>query len=491
MRLNLGLAAASALLLILAYPHFGLAFLAPVAISPLVLASALEKRHGRRFLLGWVSGVIYWAGACYWIQGVLEAHGSMSGPGSWGAFALFSVVKALHTGVFALFAGLLMPGAWAILSVPALWVAVESTHRWLGFAWLGLGNAGIDMGLPMRLAPWTGVWGLSFIFAMTGTAAALIALGRPRKQLAPVLALPLIAILPHLPEPRRGAETAVLVQPNISEDAEWTPEWVEDMHRRLDSLSTGSLEQNQGAGLLVWPEMPAPMYYYENARFRERIDSLARKTKTYLLLNVVPHNNEGAPLNSALLISPEGRPVARYDKMNLVPFGEFVPGIFKMLVEKVSSEAGDFAAGERQVLLPAGNHLIGAFICYESVFPNFVRKFARQGADLFVNISNDGWYGDSAARHQHLEIVRMRAAENRRWILRATNDGITSTIDPAGRVYVNLPSHQAAAAGTSFSYIDSLTFYSRFGDWFVWLCAAGTVAALASALRPGRRQILL
>ncbi len=490
MRLNLGLAAASALLLILAYPHFGLAFLAPVAVSPLVLASAVEKRHGRRFLLGWVAGIIYWAGACYWIQGVLEAHGSMSGSASWAGFALFSVFKALHMAVFALIAGPLMTGAWAILSVPALWVAIESTHRWLGFAWLGLGNAGIDMGLPMRLAPWTGVWGLSFIFAMTGTAAALIALSRPRKQLAPILVLPLLLALPTLPEPRRGTETAVLVQPNIPEEAEWTPEWVEDTHRRLDSLSTASLAQNQGARLLVWPEMPAPMYYYESARFREQIDNLARTTKTFVLLNVVPHDGEGAPLNAALLISPEGRPLARYDKMNLVPFGEFVPGIFKMLVAKVSSEAGDFAAGERQVLLPADGHRIGAFICYESVFPNFVRKFARDGADLFVNISNDGWYGDSAARYQHLEIVRMRAAENRRWILRATNDGITSTIDPAGRVYVNLPSHTAGAAGTSFSYIDSVTFYSRFGDWFVWLCAAGIAAALVSALRPGARQKL-
>ncbi len=481
MRLKLGLAAASAVLLILAYPHFGLAFLAPVAISPLVLASAIEKRHGRRFLLGWIAGFIYWAGACYWIQAVLAQHGGMSTAASWAGFALFSALKALHMGVFALLAGLLMPGAWAILSVPALWVLIESTHRWLGFAWLGLGNAGIDMGVPMRLAPWTGVWGLSFIFAMTGTAAALFALRR-RKHLLPVLFLPLLLALPRLPEPERGTKTAVLVQPNISEEADWTPEWVADTHRRLESLSAGGVAQNAGARLLVWPEAPAPMYYYESARFREQVGNLARATKAFLLINVVPHDGQGAPLNSALLISPEGQPVGRYDKMNLVPFGEFVPGVFKALVSKVSTEAGDFAAGERQALLPADGHRIGAFICYESVFPNFVRKFARDGADLFVNISNDGWYGDSAARYQHLAIVRMRAAENRRWILRATNDGITSTIDPAGRVIVNLPSYMAGAAGTAFSYISTVTFYSRFGDWFVWLCLAGTVAALGAPL---------
>ena len=123
------------------------------------------------------------------------------------------------------------------------------------------------------------------------------------------------------------------------------------------------------------------------------------------------------------------------------------------LVDKMSTEAGDFAPGPRQVALPAGAHRIGAFVCYESGFPNFVRRFARDGADLYVNISNDGWYGRSAAREQHLKIVRMRAVENRRWILRATNDGVTSTIDPAGRVWRNLPPYTDGAARTGYSYV--------------------------------------
>jgi apolipoprotein N-acyltransferase len=200
-------------------------------------------------------------------------------------------------------------------------------------------------------------------------------------------------------------------------------------------------------------------------------------------VNVTPHTASGAPLNSALLISPEGRPVGRYDKMNLVPFGEFVPRPFKALVDKVSTEGGDFAPGERQVVLPAGEHRIGAFVCYESVFPDFVRRFADMGADLYVNISNDGWYGKTAARDQHLKIVRMRAAESRRWILRATNDGITSTIDPAGRVYRDLPPYTDAAVGTGYSYVKDVTFYSRHGDWFVWVCAGLAVVGLGDAVR--------
>jgi len=362
--------------------------------------------------------------------------------------------------------------------VPALWVAVESTHGSLGFAWLTLGNAGIGMGVPMRLAPWTGVLGLSFVFAMTATALALALLGRPRWQLGWLLLLPPLYLFPALPDAQRGAESAVLVQPNISESADWSPEWVDRMHARLASLSVAAV--TRPGTLLIWPEIPAPMYYYENPRFRDEIGAVARDTGAYLLLNVVPHTSDGAPLNSALLISPEGQPLARYDKMNLVPFGEFVPGVFKALVDKVSTEAGDFAPGQSQTLLPAGSHRIGTFICYESVFGNFVRKFPAQGADLLVNISNDGWYGRSAARYQHLLIARMRAAENRRWVLRATNDGITSTIDPAGRVYENLLSYKTGAAATRYSYIRDVTFYSRHGDWFAWLCAAGAAFALAA-----------
>ena len=195
----------------------------------------------------------------------------------------------------------------------------------------------------------------------------------------------------------------------------------------------------------------------------------------YVLLGIVAHTPSGAPLNSAALVSPEGQPVSRYDKVNLVPFGEFVPWPFGF-ANKISTEIGDFAAGKRVVVSPvvsptSGPHKIGTFICYESVFPNFVRKFAAGGAEVLFNISNDGWFGKSAARLQHLSMVRMRAAENRRWILRSTNDGITATIDSAGRLRGTLPLYTEATSYTGFSYIQEQTVYTRFGDWFPLLCA--------------------
>jgi apolipoprotein N-acyltransferase len=213
---------------------------------------------------------------------------------------------------------------------------------------------------------------------------------------------------------------------------------------------------------------------------------LARLANTYLLLGVVAHTPEGAPLNSAILISPEGRLVTRYDKVNLVPFGEFVPWPFDF-VKRITTEAGDFTPGKQVVVSPidghSGGHKLGTFICYESVFPNFVRRFVQDGAEVLFNISNDGYFGRSAARMQHLEIVRMRAAENRRWILRSTNDGITGTIDPAGRLRGTLPLYVEAASRTGFSYIRERTFYTRYGDWFPILCAIVAAALLVATKR--------
>jgi apolipoprotein N-acyltransferase len=387
----------------------------------------------------------------------------------------------MHLGVFAILAGPLMRRWWAIPSVAALWVAVEVTHGSLGFAWLALGNAGIDMALPMRLAPLTGVYGLSFLFMMMATAVALVCLQRRRIQLlwlAPILLLPL---LPALPRADRGRDTALLVQPNISETEDWTMEKIQRTKRDLATLSLkAALIESPQPSLIVWPEAPAPFYYFDDETFRNYINSLARATNASVLVGIVARAPSGGPLNSAVLVTPDGVAISRYDKMNLVPFGEFVPWPFGF-ANKISTEVGDYVPGKHVVVSPIGAHKLGTFICYESVFPNFVRKFAAGGAELLVNISNDGWFGKSYARDQHLEMVRMRAAENRRWLLRATNDGITATIDPAGRLRGTLPSYVQATSYTGFGYTSGQTLYTRCGDWFPLLCAIWAVMGLVAA----------
>ena len=309
--LNLLLALASAGLLILVFPRFELVWLAPAALTPLLAAVAREPRGARRFLLGWAAGIVYWFGVCYWIQFTLAVHGGMGEIEAWAVFCLFAAAKALHMGVFAWLAGFPMRRWWAVPAVAALWVAVEATHGSLGFAWLALGNAGIDMQVPMRLAPITGVYGLSFVFAATAAALALTLLRRPRKEVAWLLALPLLFLLPRMPAAAPGHETALLVQPDISETEQWTLESVDAMQREQVALTLNAAvrDLDRPPAIVVWPEVPAPLYYEEDPRFQSRVDDLARTLHAYLLIGVVSHTSAGEPLTLRVVIKASGHTV--------------------------------------------------------------------------------------------------------------------------------------------------------------------------------------
>ena len=204
------------------------------------------------------------------------------------------------------------------------------------------------------------------------------------------------------------------------------------------------------------------------------------------LLGAVGFTPQREPLNSAVMLDPSGRIVDRYDKINLVPFGEFIPPMFGW-VNRITKEIGDFVPGERVVVFPVDGHKLGAFICYESVFPDLVRQFVHGGAEVLVNLSNDGYFGHSFAHQQHLEIVRMRAAENRRWLLRATNDGITAAIDPACRVVERMPAFVQTAGLLPYNYERAETPYTRHGDWFAWGCFE--FGFLMSAVSLRRRRL--
>jgi apolipoprotein N-acyltransferase len=183
--------------------------------------------------------------------------------------------------------------------------------------------------------------------------------------------------------------------------------------------------------------------------------------------------------NSAALISPAGDWTARYDKVHLVPFGEYLP--FPRLLAfagGLTKEVGGFEPGSARAPLDAGSEPLGIFICYESVFPGEVRQFADQGAQVFVNLSNDGWYGDSGAYAQHLNQTRMRAIENDRWILSATNTGVTASIDPYGRTVARLARKERATLVAPYALTSVTTFYTRHGDWFASLCAIISTGAL-------------
>jgi apolipoprotein N-acyltransferase len=385
--------------------------------------------------------------------------------GSWASFLLFSILKGLHLGVFGLLAGPLMNRPYVVPAVAALWTGLERTHATFGFAWLDLGNAGISMSVPLRVAPFVGVYGVSFIFATLATALACVVLRQRRTRLLPLLALVLLLVLPRIPENIPATHEALVVQPNIDPNLQWTTELQDRTEQQLLLISNAFRNK-----FVIWPELPAPLYYYDDPDFRRAATDIAMRHGDFLF-GTVAYTGEHQPLNSAVLIGPDGTVAGRYDKIDLVPFGEFVPRIF-WFVNRITQEAGDFVPGHDINVLSADGDRLGVFICYESAFPDLVRQFTKKGANVLVNLSNDAYLGHSEAREQHFLIARMRAVENRRYLIRSTNDGITAVISPSGQITQRLPMYKEVAAPIKYGVVNETTFYARYGDWFAWSCLA-------------------
>lgn len=482
--LHIGLAFLSALLLLLIFPKFEVYWLSPIALTPLLVALARTPLAWQRFAIGWAVGIVYWFFLCNWIAFVLEVDGGMGRWGGWGSFVLFSVLKGLHMAVFSWLAGMLLNRAYAIPAVAALWTGLERTHATFGFTWLDLGNAGINMSLPLRLAPIVGVYGVSFVFAMLSVGLACVVLRRPRSYLAPLFVLPLLWLLPAIPEGVAPTKEALMVQPNVNPETTWTPLLQDQTEHNLVALSDFA-----PAPLVIWPELPAPLYYYSDPDVHRDAIQIAR-THGYFLFETVAYTSDHRPLNSAVLLGPDGGEIGRYDKIDLVPFGEYVPPLFSF-VNRVTQEAGDFVPGDTIKVLPAGPQKLGVFICYEAAFPDLVRQFAAAGADVLVNLSNDGYFGHTQARAQHLLIARMRAVENRRFLIRSTNDGLSVIVDPAGKMIQRLPAFRELAAIVRYGSIQETTFYTRHGDWFAWSCLTiGVALSFVNLLAKGSSLIV-
>ena len=508
----------SAILQVLVFPKPGLYYLSWVCLAPLIYA-VLRAREadaakllaeetfsylapasvGQAFLLGWVCGTVVYLGSCYWVFSVMHYYGGLSRAVSAVLLLLFSLYVGLHQAVFAALV------AWAararagysrraLFLAPFLWVAVELLRTYLvGFPWDLLGTTQVANTALSRIATLTGVYGLSFEIALVNAAFAAAFLVRPprrRLMLAATLATAVfLQLTQYIELDRLPVDShALLVQQNVPIRESWQSAEYNGLLQSLDAISTippGSAKVN----LIVWPESPAP-FFLNDDRFVSTISAIARRTNDFVVagsLGVRPAaGGENLLYNSAALVNPQGQIAARYDKVHLVPFGEYIP-LQRLLsfAQSLTREVGTFARGSDRWPLDAGAAKLGVFICYESVFPGEVRQFADHGAQVFVNISNDGWFGNSGAPEQHLNVARMRAIENERWLLRATNTGITASIDPFGRVVAQAPTGTRTTLLAPYSLRAETTFYTRYGDWFPCLCAIISLVGLLFRRRLG------
>jgi len=466
------------------FAWFGLVPLLSAILSPECAEGPRPLR--RAFLLSYVCGVLWYCGNCYWIYDTMLIHGGLPPVVSALLLAGFSLVLGLYFGLFGL--------------------GVALVRR----------ASQVDNTLVNQLAPWTGVYGISFVLVAVNAllSAGLLLERHPRnifldRRLWGASGVILLlcggaGVFVAPPRPAATA-TAVLVQPNldVAGDNTWAgPQWdshIADFKRlaaeQCKTYIAGIPQTGAPTGeivcppypthpaLIAWPESPAP-FVEEDGRFQQTLVGMARSNGAPLVVGNVGmdySDQEQAwhDYNSALIVGADGARVGRYDKIHLVPYGEYVP--YKELfsfAHKLTGRVSEFTRGDERKVFRLNGHRYGVFICYESVFADEVREFARLGAEVLVNISDDGWYGDTSAPWQHLNMARMRAIENRRWILRDTNNGITAAIDPYGRVRQSIPRHQADALPAGFGFLDDLTFYTVHGDVFAWLCvvlAAGLV----------------
>ena len=495
-----------------------------VALVPLLYAlladrSVAAPRYLRRSApIGYACGVLWYVLNCYWIYDTMHLYGGVPPIGAAGILVLYSLVLGSYFALFGFLIALSRKAFGrnaALVLAPFFWVALEfAASRITSVPWDQLGYSQVDNFLLTRLAPSTGVYGISWVLvAVNALFASILLTHSLHMRLRIGVGACLFALLLQLgsyvvPKPSTTSAYAVLLQPNldVAVSQAWIgPEWDENiswimeqsqlnctpaisgMPTRQYSLATPNCVQNvPPPGLVAWPEAPSP-FRGDDPRFAALLHSIATTTHAPVVVGHIGRDETG-DYNSAAFTAPDGNIVGRYDKIHLVPFGEYIPyrDVF-FFAKHLTQQVSDFNRGKERKVFRSDGHTFGIFICYESIFADEVRQFAGNGAQVFVNISDDGWYGDTSAPWQHLNMARMRAIENHRWIVRDTNNGVTTAIDPAGRVTLSAPRHVRTSLLVLYGYNDDVTFYTRHGDIFAILCGIITVVAAAVAFRPALR----
>jgi apolipoprotein N-acyltransferase len=458
------------------------------------------------FWIGWAQGIAWYLGLSYWIYPVMHRYGRIDPVPSFFIMLGFCIILGLHQGAFALFLVLLLRRSALgnrrpLFLAPFLWVAIEFfRERCTPFFWEPLGNSQIDNIPFSQLSQLTGVHGLTFAIVLVNCAftAALLLYGKRRRNLLIAAACAAIALQIGVfarPAPSPSTRQAVLVQPNLDvPDAPWTSEFYTQTLSSLVAMSESAAHNPPGnPGLVVWPESPAP-FLTSDPGFRAWMAKMARESNSYLMIGstaLAPDRGQQQMFNSALVIDPSGNALGRYDKIHIVPFGEYVPlRDLLFFAGKLTREVGEFSRGSERYVFDLNGTRMAVFICYESIYPGEVRQFAANGAQVLINISDDGWFGNSGAPAQHLQMARMRALENHRWVLVSTNSGITVSIDPLGRVVKRAPSDVRTALVAPYAPIAETTIYTQYGDFFAWTCVVISLMAVLLRWRIRARTMI-
>ena len=475
----------SAILLALSFSFSQCWILTWLAFLPLFLA-ARGKNIFQIFTLFYITGLIFWSSAIYWL-----IHVTLLGQ------IILIAYLALYFGIFGILisTSIKQPTSYSLLFIPSAWVLLEyiRSHLFTGFPWSLLGYSQYANLPVIQVADIAGVWGVSFLTMMvnvaiySGIGYRVSGIVRIKKALIPILGIIIILIYGYykiyrIPNPESRIPLKVsVVQGNIPQVLKWhsaSREFIMDRYLGL----TDEVQAN-APDLIIWPEASLPVVAEDEPDYYERVIRYTETMATPLLFGAVT-KRDGIYYNSALLLSKEGKLLKRYDKLHLVPFGEYIPfrNTFRFLESIVP--IGDIAPGEAYTifdlqpreLTQAGSYKFGVLICFEDIFPDLARGFVKRGAEFLVNITNDAWFGKTTEAYQHLAASVFRAVENRVYVVRAANTGVSGFIDPQGRIISlvkNAGGDSIFTTGHATQEISPQrgpTFYGRYGDSFVGIC---------------------
>ena len=485
-----GLIALSGILSVLIFPSFDLEIAAWLAFIPLFAALQGESLKNA-FWIGWGTGVVHFLGTLYWVTVAMNVYGHI--PKSVSAFLLIVQVMyvALYFGVFTMLMRYLEKHTCIplVVSAPVVWTALEyiRTYFFIGFPWNLLGYSQHLTPVMIQFADVTGVYGVSFLvmlvnaglytcFLSVQTRKSKILTGSVTAGCIGVCALYGFVTLASFERAASTTETVrvAVIQGNIDQRIKWDTAFKDHILDTYLRLSADALQEQPE--LIIWPETAAPFAFKYEWPYREKLVRAVQEWKTPLLFGVpdiVPATvpKQYNSLNSAFLLSSQGVLVAQYDKIHLVPFGEYIP--FKKIlffVEKLVTAIGEVISGETYTVMPFHDAPFSTVICFEIIFPNLVRKFVDSGAQFLVTITNDAWYGRTSAPHQHFAMATFRAVENRVSIARAANTGVSGFIDPMGRIRAQSDLFVEDVLVDNISVRTSTTFYTHYGDVFAVSC---------------------
>ena len=498
----------SGLMFVLAFPPFDFFPFAWFALVPLLIA-LWEKNARTSFLIGILTGLFYFLGTIYWVFHSMYFYGYIAAPLSALILLLLCLYLAVYTGIFSVLFSYISERSRlpAVMIVPFLWVTIDVMRTYapiLGFPWSSLGYSQYKFLPLIQIADVTGIYGISFLVTAVNSAIFDVIFCWPKRmRKEPLLSwwpltLSIIIIFitiagtlfygyNKLSENSNSRSLKVsIVQGNIPQDKKWEAAFqreVLDTYKRL-SLSVSA----NSPDLIVWPETAVPFIFGYDKILTEDIFSFQKQLGIHLLFGSMLAKDADRLSNSAVLLSPEGTILSTYDKIHLVPYGEYVP-LRKLFpfIEKITAGIGDFLPGEGPVVMQTPFAKIGNLICYEIIFPGLVRQFVDNGANVLVTITNDAWFGRTSAPYQHFYMAVFRAVENRVPVVRAANTGISGFIDSKGRIISKSDIFVENALTENIEIGNEKSFYTKHGDLFAYFCIGCSLLMVINRLFSGKR----